>query len=120
MPDNPEKPADDPSQSSYLPNFCDGEAFLRLLLVVELIAIVFALVSYGSGSLFVHIALISVVMLWVGLCSAAALCGIRRMNWLGDHLRTTLITVAVVLVMTLFASLLSLALGATLRYGPTA
>ncbi len=120
MPDIPEKPALKSSNRSYLPDFCDGEVFLRLLLVVELIAIVFALISYDGGSLFVHIALISVVMLWVGLCSAAALCWFARRDWLGDHVRTTIVTVAVVLVMTLFASLLSLAVGEMLRFGPTA
>ncbi len=117
MPDIPEKPALESSNRSYLPDFCDGEVFLRLLLVVELIAIVFALVSYDSGGLFVHIALISVIMLWVGLCSAAALCWFARRDWLGDHVRTTIVTVAVVLAMTLFASLLSLAVGEMLRFG---
>lgn len=63
MPDNTEKSIPGSENTTYLPNFCDGEAFLRLLLVVELIAIVFALVSFSGGSLFVHIALISVAML---------------------------------------------------------
>jgi len=120
MPDNSEKSISGANNSTYLPDFCDGEVFLRLLLVVELIAIVFALVSFSDGSLFVHIALISVVMLWVGLTSAAALCWFGRQNWLGDHLRTTLVTVAVVMLMTLLASMLSLGLGSMLRFGPTA
>ncbi len=120
MPDIPEKTTSAASKTSYLPNFCDGEVFLRLLLVVELIAIMFALVSFSSGNLFVHIALISVAMLWVGLTSAAILCWVRRMNWLGDHLRTTLVTVSVVLLMTVLTSLLSLAIGEMLRFGPTA
>ena len=51
----------DKQTQAYLPDFCDGDVFLRLLLVVELIAIAFALVSYGGGRIFVHIALISVV-----------------------------------------------------------
>ena len=105
---------------SYLPDFCDGEVFLRLLLVVELIAIAFSLVSYGGGSLFVHLALISVAMLWVGLTTAAALCWLTRLGWLGDRLQTTLIVFAVAIVMTLLVSFLSLALGSTMRYGPTA
>jgi len=120
MPDNPEKAISAADKISYLPDFCDGEAFLRLLLVLELIAIMFALVSFSSGNLFVHIALISVAMLWVGLTSAACLCWVRRMGWLGDHLRTTLITVGVVFLMTIVTSLLSLAIGDMLRFGPTA
>ncbi len=120
MSDNPEKPADDSSKSSYLPNFCDGEAFLRLLLVVELIAIMFALVSYGGGSMFVHISLLSVAMLWVALTTAAVLCLITRKDWLGSHLQTTIMVFAVTIAMTLLVSFLSLGLGTMMRYGPTA
>ena len=75
MPDNTEKSITGPEYTTYLPNFCNGDAFLRLLLVIQLFAIVFALVGYDGGrNLFVHIALISVVMLWVGLATAAILC----------------------------------------------
>ena len=110
----------DVEYQSYLPDFCDGDTFLRLLLVVELIAIVFALVSFGNGSLFVHIALISVIVLWVGLTDAAILCWFSRQNWLSSHLITTLAVVTITLVMTLLASLLSLGFGSMLRFGPTA
>jgi two-component system sensor histidine kinase AlgZ len=120
MPDNTEKSITGLENTTYLPNFCNGDAFLRLLLVVELIAIVFALVSFGdSGSLFVHIALISVVMLWVGLATAAILCLATRHNWLGDHLRTTIFAISVTLLMTLLASFLSLGFGDMLNFGPT-
>jgi len=121
MPDNTEKSITGPENKTYLPDFCNGDAFLRLLLVVELFAIVFALVSYsGGGSLFVHIALISVVMLWVGLSTAAVLCLATRHQWFGDHLRTTLFAISVTLLMTLLASYLSLGFGDILRFGPTA
>lgn len=120
MPDNPEKSLTGSENSSYLPDFCDGDVFLRLLLVIELIAIMFALVSYGSGDLFVHIALISVAMLWVGLTTAAALCYLRRQNWMGDHLRTTILVFSVAILMTLLVSFLSLGLGSMMNFGPTA
>ena len=120
MPDNTEKSIAGTKNSTYLPDFCNGDVFLRLLLVVELIAIVFALVSFGEGGLFVHIALISVVMLWIGLTTAATLCLISRFHLLGDHWRTTLIAIAVTLLMTLLASLLSLGLGSIVQFGPTA
>ncbi len=120
MPDYSEISLTGGENSSYLPDFCDGDVFLRLLLVVELIAITFALVSYGGGNLFVHIALISVVMLWVGLTSAACLCGLRRLGWLGEGAHTTWVAIGVVLAMTLLASGLSLVVGTTLRFGPTA
>ena len=120
MPDNTEKSIPGSENTTYLPNFCDGEAFLRLLLVVELIAIVFALVSFGGGSLFVQIALISVAMLWVGMITAALLCLFMRRGWLGDHLRTTIIAITTTLLMTLLVSFGSLSMGDILRFGPTA
>jgi len=121
MPDNTEKSITGSENKTYLPDFCDGDAFLRLLLVVELFAIVFALVSYrGGDSLFVHVALISVVMLWVGLSTAAILCLASRQQWFSDHLRTTIFAIAVTLLMTLLASYLSLGFGDMLRFGPTA
>ena len=120
MSDNPEKSNPDSENSTYLPNFCDGDVFLRLLLVVELIAIMFALVSHGGGSMFVNISLISVAMLWVALTTAAALCFITRQGWLGSHTQTTVFVFAVTIVMTLLVSFLSLGLGGMMRYGPTA
>ena len=122
MPDNTEKSITGSENKTYLPDFCNGDAFLRLLLVVQLFAIVFALVSYSGGSsLFVHIALISVVMLWVGLSTAAILCLATRQHWLGEHhLRTTIFAISVTLLMTLLASYLSLGFGDILRFGPTA
>jgi uncharacterized membrane protein YedE/YeeE len=120
MPDNPEKSIPGSENTTYLPDFCDGDVFLRLLLVVQLIAIMFALVSYGGGGLFVHIALISVAMLWVGLTTAAVLCLFKRQNWLGDHLRTSVLVFAVAILMTLLVSFLSLGLGSVMNYGPTA
>ena len=121
MPDNTEKSITGPEYTSYLPNFCNGDAFLRLLLVVELMAIAFSLAGYdGDGNLFVHIALISVVMLWVGLATAAILCLISRQNWLGDHLRTTIIAISITLLMTLLASVLSLGFGDMLDFSPAA
>jgi two-component system sensor histidine kinase AlgZ len=119
MSDNTEKSITGSEIKTYLPDFCDGDVFLRLLLVVELIAIMFALVSYRGDSMFVHVALISVAMLWVGLTTAAALCLLRRQGWLGDHLRTTIMVFAVAVLMTLLVSFLSLGLGNMMNYGPT-
>jgi len=120
MPDNTEKSITGAENTTYLPDFCDGDVFLRLLLVVQLIAIVFALLSFGDGNLSIHIGLVSFAMLWVGLTSAALLCLIRRQGLLGDHLRTSLIAISVTLLMTLLVSFLSLGFGAMLQFGPTA
>ena len=118
MSNTPENNTAETEYQSYLPDFCDGDTFLRLLLVVELIAIVFALVSFSSGSLFIHIALISIVVLWVGLTDAAILCWLMRQNWLSSHLSTSLTAISVTLAMTLLVSLLSLGFGAMLVSQP--
>ena len=112
MADNSENSITGIENTSYLPDFCDGDVFLRLLLVVELIAIVFALVSFSGGSLFVHIALISFGMLWVGMTTAAMICLLKRQGLLGDHLRTTLLVFAISIVMTLLVSIVGMELGA--------
>lgn len=119
MPDNTEKSIAGTENTTYLPDFCNGDVFLRLLLVVELIAIVFALVSFGGGSLTIHIGLVSVAMLWVGLTTAMLMCLIRRRGWLDNHLHATIITISVTLLTTLLVSFMSLNLGEALDYGPT-
>ncbi len=119
MPDNSEKSIAGAEITNYLPNFCNGEVFLRLLLVVELIAIVFALVGFGKGDLFIHIALISVVMLWISLSTAAVLCLLERMNWFGNHIQTTATAIGVTLLMTLLASFLSLSFDHILNFSLT-
>jgi two-component system, LytTR family, sensor histidine kinase AlgZ len=120
MSDNTEKSITGSENTTYLPDFCNGDVFLRLLLVVELIAIVFALVSFGGGSLSIHIGLISMAMLWVGITTALLLCLFRRQGWLRGHTQATLITIGVTLIMTLFVSVMSLMFGSAINFGPTA
>lgn len=94
-------------KGNYLPDFCDADVFLRLVLVIELVAIVFALVSYGGGDLYIHVALLSVLMQWIGLSSAAVLCQLSRWGIMRNILTTTAITFAVGLLITLAVTLLS-------------
>lgn len=96
---------------SYLPNFCSSEVFLRLLLVIELIAIAFSLVAYEEGSFFVQLALLSLLMLWVGLTSAAVLCWVGHLGWLHNARAATISTITVTALMTLVVSLFSIGLG---------
>ncbi|MCP3687321.1 MAG: sensor histidine kinase [Gammaproteobacteria bacterium] len=104
----------------YLPDLCDSNVFLRALLAVELIAIAFALVSYQDGSFYVHIALISVFMLWVGLCVAATLCWIKRLGWLKTAVSTTIWSISLTILITLLITWLGVALQATMSiFGQT-
>jgi len=101
----------------YLPDFCNPDVFLRVLLVIELFAIVFALVSYESGSIYVQIALNSVLMQWIGLSVAAILCGITRLGYTGDARATTGTAILVTMIITLLVSWISVSLMETLRLG---
>ena len=115
MPDNLEKNSVEPKNRGYLPDFCNTDVFLRSLLVIELIAIVFALVSYKSSSFYVHIALISVFMLWVGLCVSAILCWINRRGWFKTVVSTSVISIGVTLLMTILVTLLGVGLESTIK-----
>ena len=115
MVDNIEKNPIQAKNRAYLPDFCDKEVFLRALLVIELIAIAFALVSYQSGSFYVHIALISVFMLWVGLFVSAALCVIKRSGWLRTVVSTTAYTIGVTLLVTILVTLLAYYLSSNIQ-----
>jgi len=85
----------------YLPDFCNSETNLRLILVLELIAMVLALTSAGgSNNLFIHLALISLYIQWIGLTSAALLCLISRQNALNSTLKATVISLLVVAAVT--------------------
>ena len=99
----------------YLPNFCNAYVFLRVLLVIELFAIVFALLSYRSGGLYVQIALNSVLMQWIGLSVAAVLCGVTRLGYLTNVRSSTISAIAVTLSITLLFSWISISLLEMLR-----
>ena len=117
---NAEKNSVAPKNRGYLPDFCTGEVLLRALLVIQLIAIVFALVSYKGGGIYIHIALISVFMLWVGLCVAGILCGLKRVGGMKTALATTIQSITVTLVVTLLVTLLSVGLEASMKINPNA
>lgn len=102
----------------YLPDYCKGESILRLILVLELISIVFALGSYsGSGRLFVDIALISMLIQWIGLCSAGLLCLIRRSHYKFGHMLITLFSLLAVTLVTLLMSFIAYRLNGWFQFG---
>jgi two-component system sensor histidine kinase AlgZ len=69
------------ASTQLIPDFCRGRTILMLALAMELVAFVLTLASsaHGEEAIF-HLALLSVYLQWIGLCSAAALCWARR--WL--------------------------------------
>lgn len=67
-----------PEPVEFLPDFCTGARVLRVLVVCEAVAVVLALGDSLGRELGTRLLLLSVYMQWIGICSAAALCLIRR------------------------------------------
>ncbi len=102
----------------YLPDFCGSETNLRLILILELIAIVLAFSSaVFNKNLFIHLALISVYIQWIGLSSAAILCVLSGHKILNSTLKATIISLLVVAVVTVLLALVALQLNNILRLG---
>ena len=102
----------------YLPDYCQGESILRLILVLELISIVFALGGYGgSARLFLDIALISMLIQWIGLGSAGLLCLIRRSLSELSHAMITILSLFAVILVTLVMTLLAYRLNSWFQLG---
>ncbi len=88
----------------YLPDFCHAEANLRLILILELVAIVLVLGDMPSTMpLFNHVALVSLYVQWIGLSSAAVLCLLRRFRVL--NISATVTTLASLLVLAVITAL---------------
>ena len=62
----------------FLPDFCTGARVLRVLVVCEAVAVVLALGGSLTTVLGERFLLLSIYLQWIGICSAAALCLIKR------------------------------------------
>jgi two-component system sensor histidine kinase AlgZ len=67
------------TQSSLIPEFCRAPALLTLFYVMELLAVVLTLAGDASGDAALRqLLLLSIYLQWIGMCSAAVLCAVRR------------------------------------------
>ncbi len=65
----------DREHDSFIPDFCDGPAVWRVVVSVELIAILLALSgALGARLLWPRLFLLSLYLQWIGLASCATLC----------------------------------------------
>jgi len=69
-----------PQDDFFLPDFCAPRMVLAIVLVLELLALTFALAQPGESAFLTELARISLFMQWIGLMGAAALCYSR--GWL--------------------------------------
>lgn len=70
-----------PTPTFFLPDFCASRAVLAVVLIVEIVAIIFAIARQALHSNFwIDLATCSLFLLWLGLTCAAVLC--RARPWL--------------------------------------
>ncbi len=69
-----------PADDFFLPDFCAPRMVLAIVLVLELLALTFALARPGGTAFLTELARISLFMQWLGLTGTAVLCYSRR--WL--------------------------------------
>jgi two-component system, LytTR family, sensor histidine kinase AlgZ len=70
-----------PSSTLFLPDFCESRAVLAVVLIVELVALMFAISRQAlHAGFWLDLAASSLFLLWIGLTCAAVLC--RTRAWL--------------------------------------
>jgi two-component system, LytTR family, sensor histidine kinase AlgZ len=85
----------------YLPDFCRAQSVLAVILIAELVAMLLTLARVGlSGQFWPDLSQTSLFLLWAALGTAASLCATRR--WLSglDVLRGSLVSLALMLLVT--------------------
>jgi two-component system, LytTR family, sensor histidine kinase AlgZ len=101
-----------PSPVFFLPDFCVGRAALAVVLIVELVALLIALVRQPiTHNFWVDLAASSMFLLWIGLGSATVLC--RTTPWLAKQS----ITVASALALALLAAVVVIVSEAVYQLG---
>ena len=84
------------NKNHYLPDFCSSEVVLKLVLMVEFTAIVFAILTINDfNSIYSRTGLISVFMLFIVISGAMSLCLLSKLGFLANHSTTTAITLAI-------------------------
>src|SRR5687768_17643868 len=70
-----------PSSTLALPDFCESRAVLAIVLIVELVALMFAISRHAlHASFWLDLPPSSLFLLWIGLTCAGVLC--RTRTWL--------------------------------------
>lgn len=96
------------ADEGYLPNFCDVNFILRLLVITELMAIVLSLnSSHLNEQLWDNLSITSLFMLWIALTSAAVLCSLGRLLNRFSNITVSIVSYLLVLLITLGFSALT-------------
>jgi len=99
-----------------LPNFCDVTVVFMLILMVELFALVLALIPASQQGFWDRFALSSIFMQWIALTNAALLCSCRKyLNRLPLHFNA-LLSFTIMMSISLLFSLLIIFFGENIGY----
>lgn len=90
----------------FIPNFCDVTVVFMLVLLVELLALLLALVPSTHSGFWDRLALISFFAQWLALVNASLLCGFK--NWLNQQkvVVCTIVSFTLMLLVTFIFSLM--------------
>ena len=100
------------SHESYLPNFCAGKTALAIVLIAELVAITLALAGAATAeSFWTDLARLSMLLLWIGLANAGALCLARRHLTDASVAKVTVVSMGLILLVCAIISELTFQLG---------
>ncbi len=99
------------SKPALLPDFCDVRVIFMVVLLVEILALVLTMaIPSSTADMWDNLAFISMLMQWMALLNAAALCYSRRwLNRLSER-RTLFISFALMMAVSLLVSLVMLQL----------
>lgn len=90
-----------PSGADFLPDFCAGPAVFVVLFITEVVAILLTLTIGEAGHiLWENLLWFSIYLQWIGLCSAAGLCMLRRTLHHVSGLMVALLAYGMLLVIT--------------------
>ena len=107
--------------SPYLPDFCAAGPVLSVLLITELVAILLTLARFpASTELWSQFLLLSLYLQWIGLCSAAVLCALRRRLAASSGARLALLSYGALLGVTWLISEAALFTARTYSLAPLA
>ena len=87
-----------PPSTLFLPDFCESRAVLAVVLIVELVALMFAISRHAlHASFWLDLASSSLFLLWIGLTCAGVLC--RARAWLHTLPATQASLIAIALML---------------------
>ena len=94
----------DRDDTLFLPDFCNIRLVFGVVVIAELLAFVLVLVDLPAADFWHRLGLVSLFIQWVGLTSAAFLCGLRPLFARMGNIATAILSYLLLLLITLVLS----------------